>query len=279
VLRDAAYSLRAMTQDTNAIQAAIDSRPFWHHAIEVAPGIFTPGLQDTAAVLRQIALPEDLTGMRVLDLGARDGFFSFEAEKRGASEVVAVDYCSPTETGFATAAGLLGSKVKYVTANVYSVAPEQFGKFDLILFLGLLYHLRHPLLALDRMYDVANPGATILIESHIMDEGLADANGDFHQLAAFNPHLVDIPLVQYFPGDYLGADPTNQYGPNIAALRGWLRSAGFETTRTWHEGTRGGATAVQQELAAGNERAMDEANSVSLQTWTIFDAGETPTAQ
>ena len=91
-------------------EEAIAKQWKWHHKIEVAPGVWTPGLQDTQTLLSQIGMPEDLSGMRVLDIGARDGFFTFEAERRGAREVVALDNEAPTNTGFAIAAELLDSR-------------------------------------------------------------------------------------------------------------------------------------------------------------------------
>ena len=118
----------------NEIKEMIDSVPVWHHRIELAPGIFTPAAQWTDEVLAAIDLPEDLSGLRVLDLGARDGFFSFECEKRGASEVIAVDYSPGELTGFAVASKILNSKVKWLTVNVYRINELNLGKFDLILF-------------------------------------------------------------------------------------------------------------------------------------------------
>ena len=87
----------------NEIKEMIDSVAIWHHRIELAPGIFTPSIQQTQDVLNAINLPNDLSGLRVLDLGARDGFFSFECEKRGAAEVIAVDYAPVELTGFGVA--------------------------------------------------------------------------------------------------------------------------------------------------------------------------------
>ena len=83
------------SNDSADLQRLIDSAPYWHHKIELAPGVFSPGLQDTQSLLDQISLPTNLSGMRVLDIGARDGFFSFEAERRGAVEVVALDNVPP----------------------------------------------------------------------------------------------------------------------------------------------------------------------------------------
>jgi len=248
---------------------AIAKQPKWHHRIEVAPGVWTPGLQDTATVLTQISMPEDLSGMRVLDIGARDGFFSFEAERRGAREVIALDNEPPHHTGFAIAAELLGSNVTYVTENVYSLNPDRYGRFDLVLFLGVIYHLRHPLLALDRVYDVCLPDALLLLETHMIDEGLVDPAGHWHRLADFHTDLAVFPLVQYYPGDLLGSDPTSQWAPNRIALEGWLRGAGFEPLSTWQHAFRGGAVARRRELKATGERAVDEAASWDMRTWTV----------
>ena len=241
----------------------------WHHRIEVAPGVVTPGLQDTPALLAQIGMPEDLSGMRVLDIGARDGFFTFEAERRGAREVVALDNESPHNTGFAIAAELLDSKATYVTENVYSLSPERYGRFDLVLFLGVIYHLRHPLLALDRIHDVCAENALMLIETHMIDEGLVDAEGEWRTLADFDPALAALPLTQYYPADMLGGDPTSQWAPNRVALEGWLRGAGFEPLSSWQVAFRGGAVARRQELGAAGERAVDEAASWDMKTWTV----------
>jgi tRNA (mo5U34)-methyltransferase len=250
-------------------EEAIAKQWKWHHRIEVAPGVWTPGLQDTQTVLEQIGMPEDLSGMRVLDIGARDGFFTFEAEKRGAAEVLALDNESPHNTGFAIAAELLGSKATYVTENVYSLDPDRYGRFDLILFLGVIYHLRHPLLALDRIHDVCAPEALLLLETHMIDEGIVDGDGKWRHLAEFSPELTKLPLVQYYPADMLGGDPTSQWAPNRIALKGWLRGTGFEPLSSWQHAFRGGAVARKQELEAAGERAVDEAASWDMSTWTV----------
>src|SRR5918997_5322010 len=126
---------------------AIDEVEHWYHRIEVAPGVVTPGVHDSEAALAAMELPERLDGKRLLDVGARDGYFSFVAEERGA-EILAIDSMAPHLTGFATASSLLGASVEYRTMNVYNVCPENVGTFDVILFLGVLYHLRDPMLAL-----------------------------------------------------------------------------------------------------------------------------------
>jgi tRNA (mo5U34)-methyltransferase len=259
-----------MPQETRRqAEEAIARQDKWHHRIEVAPGVWTPGLQDTPAVLSQIGMPEDLSGMKVLDIGARDGFFTFEAERRGAAEVVAIDNESPHKTGFSIAAELLDSKATYITENVYSLNPERYGHFDLVLFLGVIYHLRHPLLALDRIHDVCAPEALLLLETHMIDEGLVDRAGDWRSLADFHQELPSLPLVQYYPADMLGRDPTSQWAPNRVALEGWLRGAGFEPLTTWQHAFRGGAVARREDLEESGERAVDEAASWDMSAWTV----------
>ena len=74
------------------VRELIDSVPNWYHRFEFAPGLVTPGLNDSQTALALLQLPNDLSGLRVLDIGARDGFFSFECERRGAADVVSIDY-------------------------------------------------------------------------------------------------------------------------------------------------------------------------------------------
>jgi tRNA (mo5U34)-methyltransferase len=115
--------------------------------------------------LARLDLPASLEGRTVLDVGAWDGFFSFEAERRGASRVVATDHYSwhglgwgtgDGKAGFELARTALGSRVEDVDIDVMDLSPERVGTFDVVLFLGVLYHLRHPLLALERIASVAD---------------------------------------------------------------------------------------------------------------------------
>ena len=258
-------------QDDTAQRArdAIAKQDIWYHKIEVAPGVWTPGTHNSTQGLELIQMPEDLSDMRVLDIGARDGFYTFEAERRGAREVVALDYESADNTGFSIAAELLGSKATFVNDNVYALNPEEHGTFDLILFLGVIYHLRHPLLALDRIYDVCAPEGLLMIETHMIDEGLVDGDGEFRPLADYHPDLAKLPLVQYYPENMLANDYTSQWAPNRTALEGWLRGSSFEPLRTWQHSLRGGATARRVEPGAIDERKFDEAASWNMRTGDV----------
>ena len=185
----------------------------WFHRIDLGRGIITPGLDDTPAKLQRLKFPERFTGQTVLDIGAWDGFFSFEAERRGASRVLAVDsYCWTGEgwgkkAGFECARQALDSKVEDCEMEVLDLAPEKIGTFDVVFFLGVLYHMRHPLLALEKVAAVTK-----------------------HQLILETK--VDLlwwktPAMAFYLGAELNVDPTNWWAPNVPALCDMLRAVGF----------------------------------------------------
>src|SRR5690242_16401292 len=129
----------------------------WYHTIDLGGGLTTKGVDDTPLRLARMALPASLAGLPVLDVGAWDGSRSFEAERRGASRVVATDYYSWHGAGWGTGKGKAGfelahaalkSRVESIDVDVMDLTPERVGTFDVVLFLGVLYHLRNPLLAL-----------------------------------------------------------------------------------------------------------------------------------
>jgi tRNA (mo5U34)-methyltransferase len=190
----------------------------WYHTIDLGDGIVTTGVDDTPWRLARLDLPASLTGQTVLDIGAWDGFFSFECERRGASRVVAADHYSWSDSSWGTKAGfqlareVLGSKVEDVDIDVMDLSPERIGTFDLVLFLGVLYHLRHPLLALERVASVTRN--TLILETVVDMIGFSR------------------PAVAFYPDRELNNDPTNWFGPNAPAVHGMLRSVGFGKVRT-----------------------------------------------
>jgi tRNA (mo5U34)-methyltransferase len=160
----------------------------------------------------------------VLDLGTRDGYFAFELERRGAT-VVAVDYLSREETGFAVVADLLGSKVEYLHENLYNLTPRKVGTFDVVLFLGLLYHLPDPIQALKVVRELCRN--RLCLETHAIDNGFLLPDGKLVPLREVSPLLADVPLMQFFPGRSLYNDPTNYWGPNLKCLEEMLRECKF----------------------------------------------------
>ena len=185
----------------------------WWHTIDLGQGVTTKGQDPTPARLPWLGIPEDLRGKSVLDIGAWDGFFSFECERRGASRVLATDdfvwtgQTWASKDGFDFARRALNSRVEDLVIGVYDLSAERIGTFDLVLFSAVLYHLKHPWLALERVADVT--GGQLIMTSHI---DLVD---------------VDRPAIALYPGTELGGDPTNWCGPNIPALEAMLRTVGF----------------------------------------------------
>jgi len=205
----------------------------WYHKIEIAPGIFTPGRYNPRPLLDIMGFPKDLSGKTVLDIGANDGFFTFEAEKRGAKRIVAVDRCPPDHLGFAMAHSLLNSKAEYEAASVYDLNPEKHGTFDVVLFFGVLYHLRHPLLALEKIHRVCKE--LLLIESQVLDEALV-CNSEYRALRDIDPILQDSPLMQFYPGNQLHGDYSNWWSPNIECMRSMVETSGFQAELIAHWG-------------------------------------------
>ncbi|HVQ26745.1 MAG TPA: methyltransferase domain-containing protein [Planctomycetota bacterium] len=217
------------------VRERIGSVRTWYHRIPIRPGIVTPGVHDSAAMLASLELPADCRGLRVLDLGTRDGFFAFELERRGA-EVLAVDYMAAEETGFQVVAELLGSKVRHLWANVYELSPERIGSFDIVLFLGLLYHLPDPVRALTIARSLCR--SRMWLESHTIDNGVLLAEGSSAPLRRLAPALADVPLMQFYPGRSLGDDPTNYWGPNLACLHAMLHECRFTVRSSKLSGSR-----------------------------------------
>jgi tRNA (mo5U34)-methyltransferase len=189
----------------------------WYHTIDLGQGVVTEGVDDSPYRLARLNLPS-LAGRTVLDVGAWDGFFSFEAEKRGASRVVATDHFSWSGPGWGTKAGFelarqaLGSRVEDIDIDVMDLTPEGVGTFDVVFFLGVLYHLRHPLLGLER---VASVTRELLILETVVD--MMESRR---------------PAAAFYPGRELNSDPTNWWGPNVPAVHGMLRSVGFQQVET-----------------------------------------------
>jgi tRNA (mo5U34)-methyltransferase len=197
----------------------------WFHRIEIAPGIVTPGTEDTPRKAKLLQLPDDLTGKRVLDVGAYDGYFSFEAERRGAAFVLAYDHLYPDNTGFATAKKLLNSRVEYCVGSVYDLDPAKVGEFDVVFFLGVIYHLRHPLLALERLRSVCR--GHMYLESHVTRDGF-EIDGKLHTSPEIEELLRNLPIAVFYPGGELNNDPTNWWSPTRLCLEQMIRSHGFE---------------------------------------------------
>lgn len=240
------------------IERLIAEHGRWWHEIELAPGIITPGDDSNrmkVPILDAIGFPRDMRGLRALDVGCSDGFFSFEMEKRGAN-VVAIDFGPENYTGFSVAKRILGSSVEYRMDNAYNLSPETYGEFDVILFLGVLYHLRNPLGGLDAIRSVMKEGAKLFVGTMMIDDYFLLPDGTVTTLEAVNPVLLTVPLWQAYPGDTLNGDFTNCFAPNKRALIAALEEAQFqvEAITTVSMGGYARASAISDALVAKYQR-------------------------
>ena len=215
----------------------------WYHSIDLGDGIVTPG-QSVTTPLVSGQLP-DMTGRSVLDIGAWDGYYSFLAERCGASRVVALDHyawgvdmpqrqeywdqCAargefpdhsrdeddfwnadlPGRRGFDLAHEVLNSKVEPVVADFMTTDLDSLGTFDVVLYLGVLYHMQEPLTALERVRRVTREVAVVETEA-------IDVAG-----------YANTELVRFVAGNQVNADFGNWYLPSIETLRSMCRAAGF----------------------------------------------------
>ena len=172
------------------------------------------------------AVPQDLTGKSVLDIGCNAGFYSLEMKRRGADRVLGLDFDERYLAQARFAAEVAGEEIEFRQLSVYDVGSLG-EKFDLVIFMGVLYHLRHPLLALDLIREHV---AKDLMLFQTMQRGSNDAmeveeNYDFWQTEMFA--RPDFPTMYFIEHRYAG-DPTNWWIPNRACSEAMLRSAGFE---------------------------------------------------
>jgi tRNA (mo5U34)-methyltransferase len=212
--RGVAHSHDASAGKPSDLQQRADAIT-WFHAMDLGRGVRTKGVYDPARTLPRLKLPARLTGQRVLDVGAWDGFYSFEMERRGA-EVVATDDYSwggggwGTKDGFDLAHRAFGSKVRAVQIDPLDLSPAAVGgRFDIVLLLGVLYHLRDPMVVLERVASVT--AGLLVLETEVA------------------MLLTKRPAAEFFPGTELNDDPTNWWAPNVPAMKGMLRAVGFRS--------------------------------------------------
>jgi len=200
----------------------------WWHSFILGNYGFTNGKQKGSL---SIHMPKDLTGKTVLDIGAVDGQYSFEAESRGAKRVLAVDsyawqkkqYSSYKDLdtgkdGFNLAREILKSKVEDLELTDFDeqINVETLGKWDIVLYLGILYHMKDPFRQIRKLYEITNE--LLIIETH------TDAND------AYAWNATQTPKMAFYPHDELNHDETNWWGPNISCIRYMLKCAGFKSS-------------------------------------------------
>jgi tRNA (mo5U34)-methyltransferase len=220
------------TTSNSELERAVARVP-WYHTIELPGGVVTPGRWDARGLPARVQLPSSLAGLRCLDVGAWDGFWAFEMERRGASDIVALDICDPAAwdwpgsarastierwrsagidcPGFPVARAALGSRVEHVQLSVYDVSTERIGSFDFVFIGSLLIHLRDPVRALTALSDVAR-GRLLSVEAVSLT---------LTMLRPFRP-----------AADLAGVDEPHWWTPNLAARKRLLTAAGFTVLRS-----------------------------------------------
>ena len=203
----------------------------WFHNLELdgvqtAPNHFLGDYPRNKWSAFSEALPHDLSGRTVLDIGCNAGFYSVEMKRRGAERVVGIDFDERYLAQARFAAEVCGVDVEFRQMSVYDVAKLK-EKFDVVLFMGVLYHLRHPLLALDLIHEhVAND----LLIFQSMQRGSEEVETLKENYPFWEKEIFEQPGFprMYFVENKYAGDPTNWWIPNRACTEALLRSAGFE---------------------------------------------------
>ena len=219
------------------LRRKVEALPYWYHRIELPDGIVTPGWAPIAPLAYRI--PEDLTGKRILDIGAWDGYWTFEALRRGAKEVIAIDDFSDyigildkrdrkaweTFDLCRSALGYSEDICKRIEMSVYDIAENKLGLFDTVFFFGTIYHLRHPLWALDKISAICKD--EILVESAILDD-FSPYKGGFG-----NGYPGQQMVMEFYPDNQYASNITNWWVPTLNCLMGMVYSAGFKVVQGW----------------------------------------------
>jgi tRNA (mo5U34)-methyltransferase len=219
-----------LLEETTLKERIEELGPWFHNfrlnGVATAPGHF---LGDYPAVKFESfrhAIPTDLTGKTVLDIGCNAGFYSFEMERRGASRVVGIDADDRYLRQARFVAEMTGSHVEFRCLPVWQVA-ELREKFDLVIFMGVLYHLRHPLLALDLIHEHVAKDLLLFQSMQRGSNEIADIaeNYEFAEAAPFDE--PGFPKMHFIERRY-SHDQTNWWVPNRACAEAMLRSSGFK---------------------------------------------------
>ena len=212
------------------IRDRIDALKPWFHNIELAgvrtaPEHFLGDYPNIKWRKFSDAIPADLRGRNVLDIGCNGGFYSMEMKRRGADRVLGIDFDDSYLDQARFAAEVTGLEIEFRKMSVYDVGA--LGEsFDVVLFMGVLYHLRHPLLALDL---IRTHVARDLLVFQSMQRGSAAVQPVEENYPFWNTDLFDAPEFpkMHFIENRYADDPTNWWIPNRACVEAMLRSAGF----------------------------------------------------
>jgi tRNA (mo5U34)-methyltransferase len=215
----------------NEIEQRVQALGPWLHnmdlgGVQTAPGHFLGDYPQVKWARFAHAIPKDLRGCSVLDVGCNGGFYSIEMKRRGADRVVAIDSDEGYLEQARFAAEVHRADIDFRRLSVYEVADLR-ERFDIVLFMGVLYHLRHPLLALDLLHEHAVRDLLVLQSMLRSSPETSPIEDDypFSETTVFDD--PGFPRMHFVERRYAG-DPTNWWIPNRACAEAMARSAGFE---------------------------------------------------
>lgn len=204
-----------MAMDLVTARNLVRSVDHWHHAFEIYPGVTTPGSYDPSMLWEKLEIDDRCRDRTVLDIGASDGYFTARIDQLGGL-VTAVDFRQKDQHGFGIMEQVREKEFPYLHSNLYDIDPETTGPFDIVLCLGVLYHLPDMMRALRKLRMLCRD--TLLLETH-----------------SDNEFCPGTPAARYFKADSLHGDLTNFWSPNAACVLDMLYDAAFDVVRheTW----------------------------------------------
>lgn len=212
----------------------------WYHKFEILPGVFTPGRSyfDAKGVCNSFHIPESLKGMKCLDIGAWDGPLTFELETRGA-ETYALDIQNPSNVGFNVARKIRQSRAVHYEGSVYQLPFDDLRDFDIIVFRGVYYHLKSPLVAFERIASSLKMGGILYFEGEGLINYIEDMDGNPVNIDLTTINNKKIPLSGNYRGRY--KDALNWIIPNAATLESWITVCGMrvEWMNPWTDDATG----------------------------------------
>lgn len=210
-------------------QNVVKLGPWFHnmdlHGVKTAPDHFLGDYPAFKWHSFEHAIPRDLKGKSVLDIGCNGGYYSIEMKRRGADRVLGIDFDDDYLAQARFAAEVMNCDIEFRRMSVYDIAGLG-EKFDIVLFMGVLYHLRHPLLALDLLHDH-------VVKDILIFQSLMRGSDEVAKLEPDYPFTEESVFKQpgypsmYFVENSYSNDPTNWWIPNLACAQAMLRSAGF----------------------------------------------------
>ncbi|MFN8483725.1 MAG: DUF1698 domain-containing protein [Anaerolineae bacterium] len=214
------------------MRAGVERLAPWFHRIELAPGVYTKDSSiagepvdhpmPTWMLVRQ-ALPDDLSGKTVLDIGCNGGFYAVEAKRRGAARVLGVDSQRREVAQARFVRRALDLDIEFERMSVYDIRPATVGQFDYVLALGLIYHLKHLILALENLFAVTKD--TLIVETAILPPEIAPPTLHI-PFGGVDRNLHPLVYVEN-PSD--ASEPAfNWFIPTTACAKAMLENVGFE---------------------------------------------------